>query len=116
MPRKQKSEVRKQAQSMKAYVEKNCAQDLKLSDLSRDFGYSEGHICRMFKNELGIGFVDCLTRARLNAAKRLLRQTRLPIYEIATRAGFNFRDYFFKVFKKAERTTPRRYRMQNLQK
>ena len=111
MPRKQKAEVLRQARSMRAYVEKNCTQDLKLADLSRDFGYSQGHICRLFKNYLGIGFVDCLTNARLRVAKRLLRHTRYPVYEISPRAGFNFRDYYFKVFKKAEGVTPRKYRL-----
>ena len=111
MPRKPKSEVIKQARQMKAYVEKHCVQDLKLEDLSHHFGYSQGHICRLFKNQLGLGFVDCLTVARLRIAKRLLRQTHIPIYEIAVRSGFNFRDYFFKVFKKAEGVTPRKYRL-----
>lgn len=111
MPRKRKSEVLKQARAMKAYVEKNCTKDLKLSDLSRTFGYSQGHICRMFKTQLGVGFVDCLTQARLRTAKRLLTRTHLPIYEIAVRSGFNFRDYFFKVFKKSVGETPRKYRL-----
>ncbi len=113
MPRKRKSEVLKQARAMKVYVEKNCTKDLKLSGLSRTFGYSQGHICRMFKTQLGIGFVDCLTQARLRTAKRLLARTQLPIYEIAVRSGFNFRDYFFKVFKKSVGETPRRYRLQH---
>ncbi len=112
MPRKQRSEVLRQARVMQNYVEKNCTQDLKLINLSEQFGYSQGHICRIFKNHLRIGFVDCLTRARLKVAKRLLRQTQIPIYEIAIRSGFNFRDYFFKVFKKAEGVTPRKFRIQ----
>lgn len=116
MPRKQKAEVLRQARSMRSYVEKNCTRDLKLADLSRDFGYSQGHICRLFKNQLGVGFVECLTQARLKIAKRLLRQTRLPIYEIAVQSGFNFRDYFFKVFKKVEGLPPRQYRLQHLKK
>ena len=113
MPRKQRSEVLKQARAMRSYVEKNCTQDLKLENLSKDFGYSQGHICRLFKSHLGVGFVDCLTHARLKIAKRLLRQTRLPIYEVAARSGFNFRDYFFKVFRKTEGSTPRKYRLQH---
>lgn len=113
MPRKQKAEVLRQARAMKSYVERNCMRDLKLADLSRVFGYSQGHVCRLFKNQLGIGFVDCLTEARLKIARRLLRQTQLPIYDISARSGFKFRDYFFKVFKKSEGVTPRKYRLQN---
>lgn len=113
MPRKHRSDILRQIREMRTFVEKNSDQDLKLTDLSRQFGYSQGHICRLFKNELGVGFVDCLTHARLRTAKRLLRQTRLPIYEIAIKSGFNFRDYFFKVFKRAEGVTPRRYRLQH---
>ena len=111
MPRKRKPEILKQARAMKAYVERNCAKNLKLSDLCRTFGYSQGHICRMFKTQLSLGFVDCLTQARMRRAKRLLSQTDLPSYEIAARVGFNHRDYFFKVFKKAVGQTPRAYRL-----
>ena len=111
MPRKQKSEVLKQARAMKAYVERNCTKDLKLADLCRVFGYSQGHICRMFRAQLGLSFVDCLTQARIRRAKRLLSQTHLPAYEIAARVGFNHRDYFFKVFKKTVGQTPRTYRL-----
>ena len=111
MPRKEKTEVLRQARAMRSYVEKNCTRDLRLSDLSKTFGYSQGYICRLFKSQLGIGFVDCLTRSRLRMAKRLLRQTQLPIFEVAIRSGFNIRDYFFKVFKKEEGITPRKYRI-----
>ncbi len=48
MPRKQKAEVLRQARAMRSYVEKNCFRDLKLADLSKDFGYSQGH-------HLGVG-------------------------------------------------------------
>jgi two-component system response regulator YesN len=114
MPRKQQANLLKQTRQMKAYVEKNYIRDLKLADLSKSFNYSQGHISRLFRDQLGIGFVECLTLARLRSAKRLLRRTRIPIYEIAGRSGFNFRDYFFKVFKKAEGITPREYRQIHL--
>ena len=111
MPRKRKSESLTQARVMKAYVERNCTKDLKLADLSRTFCYSEDHIGRIFKAQLGLSFVDCLTQARIRRAKRLLSQTHLPAYEIAVRAGFNHRDYFFKVFRKTVGQTPRTYRL-----
>ena len=111
MPRGLSTDAQKRAHEMKHFVERHCAEDLKLEHLSLRFGYSQGHICRLFKTHFGMGFVDCLTLARVKLAKRLLRQTRAPIYEIAVRSGFNFRDYFFKVFKKSEGVTPRRYRL-----
>jgi len=40
-----------------------------------------------------------------------MRKAQVPIYEIALRSGFRFRDYFSKVFKKAEGITPRKNRL-----
>ena len=112
MPLKSKSEMLNLARQMQAYVEKNYTQPLTLADVGRHFGYTPEHVCRLLKKHLGMGFVDCLWGARLRKAKRLLRQTRLPIYEIAPRCGFKYKDHFFKVFKKVEGITPRKYRLQ----
>ena len=49
----------------------------------------------------GVTFNECLTRQRINEAKRLLAQGNALIYEVAMKVGHNDAKYFSQVFKRA---------------
>lgn len=66
----------------------------------------------LFKEQTGVTFSDYLTRIRLQKAKELLVATRLPVWEIAEKVGYQTVKYFIKVFKESEGTSPRQYRQQ----
>jgi two-component system response regulator YesN len=51
-----------------------------------------------------------LLNIRIQEAKRLLRQTDLKVYEIASKVGFSNSDYFVTQFEKVERKTPMEYK------
>ena len=53
-----------------------------------------------------------LTRLRVQRAKELLRDTKLPLYEVASRVGYESDLAFTKTFKKHAGVTPTRYRKQ----
>jgi hypothetical protein len=63
-----------------------------------------------FTARCGAQIKDPFAGARIKEAKRLLKQTKCPAYVVAQKVGFRNRDYFFKVFKRIEGTTPDRYR------
>ena len=98
------------ASQMRRYITQNCTRNIGLKDISARFRVSPGHICRIFKEQIGMPFTKCLNTDRVKEAKRLLRQTRCPAYVVATKVGFRNRDYFFKVFKRFEGATPEAYR------
>ena len=55
--------------------------------------------------------IEQLTRKlRVDAAKKLLTQTTLPVSEVAARVGYDDYNYFIKVFKKETDFTPAKYR------
>ena len=54
-----------------------------------------------------------LTALRVQRAKELLQETQLPLYEIASRVGYESDLAFTKTFKKYTGTTPVRYRKQS---
>ena len=69
-------------------------------------------------------FIDCrkphyyrtldeyVKNMRINVAKTLLTGTDLSVYEIALQIGFNYSNYFYRVFQEMENTTPIQYRKQ----
>ena len=100
----------KRVAQMKRYIVQNCARNIRLKDISARFRISPGHVCRIFKEQVETSFTRFLNSYRIREAKRLLKQTKYPAYEVAKRVGFRNRDYFFKVFKRFEGSTPEGYR------
>ena len=77
---------------------------------------SESHLMHVLKEELGVTFNECLTRQRINEAKRLLAQGNALIYEVAMKVGYNDAKYFSQVFKKSTGLTPIEYLQMKEQK
>ena len=63
-----------------------------------------------FLRTLGYSPHEAIVRARIEAASRLLRETRLTIDAIAEKAGFRHGEYLTAVFRQRCGTTPRAYR------
>lgn len=91
------------------YIRKNYSSDLSLATLGRIFGISESHLSRSFKSTSNIGINEYITYVRLMNAEILLKETDLPITEIAGRCGFNDSNYFSTVFKKTKGITPLKF-------
>jgi len=91
------------------YIRKNYSKDLSLASLGRIFAISESHLSRSFKSTTNIGINEYITYVRLMNAETLLKETNLPITEIAGRCGFNDSNYFSTVFKKAKGITPLKF-------
>lgn len=71
---------------------------------------SRSTFLRNFRRAMGQAPVEFLLERRLEAARRLLRDTDRPITEIAFEAGFSDSNYFARVFRRAAGMTPSGYR------
>lgn len=91
------------------YIKDNYSQNLTLESISRMFSLSSAHLSRRFKAVCGIGINEYIIYVRLLNAEKLLKETNLPITEIAGRCGFNDSNYFSTVFKKAKGITPLKF-------
>ena len=91
-------------------VEKNFPKKLSLGEFAKDMHYSLPYISALFKKETGFSFTDYLQNRRLEEACRLLKETSLPISEIAERVGYQNIKFFGKLFKKFTGLSPREYR------
>jgi len=95
------------------YIEDNYSKnDLSLSFLAREFHISQNYISKCFKLKTGENYIEYLSKLRIKKAYRLIRDTDLPINEIALKVGYLDSVNFTKKFKKAFRYTPSELRLQ----
>lgn len=92
------------------YMQKHYSEQLTLQDLSKVVYLSPFYFSHVFKEQTGMTFVGYIANLRLSSAKQLLRETLLPIAQIAEQVGYNEVNYFSRVFKKVEGLTPTEYR------
>lgn len=95
---------------IKQYIESHYHETISLRSIASQFYMSPVYLGQLFKKEYGQYFNEFLLHLRIDEAKRLLRQTDLRIYEIASKVGFNHADYFVTQFAKLESITPSEYR------
>jgi len=95
---------------IKQFIMENSQQNISLETLSNKVGLSPIYISKMFKEKLGINYIDYLTVCRIDKAKKMLADKEKSIKEITIEVGYHEPNYFSKVFKKMCNVTPREYR------
>lgn len=100
--------------NVKKYINSHIEEKLTLNDLAAIFGISANYLSLLFKKNSDIGFNDYITQMKIEAAKQLMENDNLKVYEIADRLGYESAFYFSKVFKKVEGVSPREYINQRL--
>jgi two-component system response regulator YesN len=98
------------AREVAEYITRRMAEDISLDDLATHFAYSGDYLSHLLKEETGESFRGVLTRLRMERAAKLLKSTRLLIYEISERVGFRDVAYFTRQFKKHYGVSPAQYR------
>ena len=97
-----------------AYIEAHLEEDISLSDVSREIGYSYYHMTRLFTAVLGEAPGHYINRRRLsNAAERLLYSDQ-RVLDIALDCGYQSAEAFSRAFKAALGQSPQAYRRAGL--
>ena len=94
----------------KDYILSNYSKDISLDDVSRQVNISPYYFSKIFKEETGEGFVEYLTRIRMEKAKELLATTEYSMKEICSMVGYADPNYFSRSFKKNVGVTPTEYK------
>ncbi|MBO4807520.1 MAG: helix-turn-helix domain-containing protein [Lachnospiraceae bacterium] len=92
------------------YVDAHYTEDISRESLSEMFFFSPDYLTKIFKKETGNSFKNYIIYKRLELAKKLLKNTDLPIRDISLQVGYDNYSYFTRLFKKATGTTPVEYR------
>lgn len=94
-----------------SHIEEHCAdRDLSQSTVAEYFGCSYSYLSKFINKETGRSIVDHITEIRVRKAKEFLRDSSLPLEEVACRVGYNNGKTLIRVFKEREGVTPGRFR------
>nr|WP_255536236.1 helix-turn-helix transcriptional regulator [Planococcus beigongshangi] len=85
-----------------------------LAACAEQLGMSKSTLSRRFQQQNGRKFSELLIQLRIREAKRLMKETEVPLDEVARLSGFGTASYFSSVYKKHENLTPSQYRQGKL--
>lgn len=89
-----------------ALMESDLAEPSRLKDLAKCIGISRRQLERLFQNELGSSPARYYLRLRLERARLLLLQTRLPVIEVAAACGFISGSHFARTYRLEHSLSP----------
>ncbi len=107
---RQVSEKRNVEKEVKQYVKNHLADDLNVTRIAEVMHFNPQYLTRTFKAETGQGILEYITTERIEAAKKLLVETNIPVKEISSLVGYQDYAYFTRVFKKETGISPKQYR------
>lgn len=98
----------------KKYIAENYAKNISMASVAEVVNLSGVYFSVLFKKEVGTNFVDYLNQYRIDMAKKLLKDVRYNVNEVAGLVGFSDARYFSKMFKKNVGVKPTEYRSRNV--
>ncbi|MBQ9845910.1 MAG: helix-turn-helix transcriptional regulator [Oscillospiraceae bacterium] len=81
------------------YMEANLDKQLLLSEICRDNLVGRSYLQKLFREKTGGGAIDYFNRLKINAAKRMIRESSGNFTEISMMLGYNSIHYFSRQFK-----------------
>ncbi|MFC5404044.1 AraC family transcriptional regulator [Cohnella soli] len=96
------------------FLRDNLSQPLTLTEIADYLHISSRHLSRLFRQELGMSFIDYVLQEKLQRSAYHLKNSSLSIQEIAELSGFNSVHYFTRLFTRKMGISPGRYRLERL--
>lgn len=94
------------------YIETHYAEDISLVSIASVAGLSPTHLTGVFRREAGVTPYSYVINRRLRQAVHLLRNTDLPIAEVALDAGFADQQHLTRMVRARLRKTPKEVRQE----
>lgn len=93
-----------------AYIQMHFTEELDAMDIARTFDIGKTQLYEIAKRIYGTGIAGHIRHLRIEKAKQLLLDTKLPLAEIASQCGFKDYNYFITVFKRTVGISPKKYK------
>lgn len=97
---------------MTGFIQDHHQEPIRLEQIAAAGAVCRSKCCRLFRERMGTSPIGYLNDYRLDKAAALLRQTALPITEIASHCGFDSPSYFSEAYRKRFGISPRQSRVQ----
>lgn len=98
------------ADKMKEYIQNNINESISIHDISKELGYNQSYLNRIFKKHMGISPQKYIVNEKINIAEKELIHNTYSIADIAHNSGFYDQSHFNKNFKKIFGITPLQYK------
>lgn len=95
------------------FINEHYADDISLDDVAQNTFIHPGYLSQLLKKYTNESYIDYLTKIRIEKAKVLLVSSDEKISVIGTKVGYNYSQYFHKIFKSVTGITPLEYRRNN---
>ncbi|MBV9959535.1 MAG: helix-turn-helix domain-containing protein, partial [Acidobacteria bacterium] len=94
------------------WMNEHMAEEFSLERLAEQAGLSRFHFQRLFKSATGISPSRYHINLRLNEARRLLRETKMSVVDVALEVGYTNPSHFAQLFRRETGLSPSDYRRQ----
>jgi len=92
------------------YIRYHYNEDLTLENVAQKVYISPFYLSHLFREELGLTYVEYLTRIRVGEAKKILLNSDLTVLGVAEKVGYGDASHFCKVFRRATGLSPSQFR------
>ncbi|HEX9425589.1 MAG TPA: AraC family transcriptional regulator [Pyrinomonadaceae bacterium] len=97
---------------MTDWIAEHVAENLNLDRLAAEAGLSKFHFHRLFKSATGISPARYQIDLRMNLARKLLRETKKSVVDVALDVGYTNPSHFAQLFRRETGLSPSDYRRQ----
>ncbi|PAE31430.1 response regulator transcription factor [Bacillus sp. 7884-1] len=95
------------------YVQTHLGEKISLTEVAEHLHLNSSYFSRMYKKETGEGFIEYVTRVKMEKALELLDQSIKTVEQIAYELGFESKSYFLKTFKRFYGLSPKSFKYKN---
>lgn len=94
------------------WISEHAAEEFSLERLAEQAGLSRFHFQRLFKSATGVSPSRYHINLRMNEARRLLRETKMSVVDVALEVGYTNPSHFAHLFRRETGLSPSDYRRQ----
>lgn len=95
---------------VQSYIDGHFCGNIEAEVLGEITHYSSGYLNKLFKRKNGISLGTYVIDRRMELAKKLLLENRMPVSEVALEVGYDNLTYFSRLFRKKTGMSPKEYR------
>lgn len=81
------------------YISAHLYQELSLTAVCEAMGVSPSYLSRLFKQEVGMGFLKYVRMKKLEQARRLLKNPSNKVFRVAEMMGYHNYSYFYQIYR-----------------